>query len=379
MAGKSPKYMNVPEFEGALASSGLDAVIAVSLENFYYTSDAYIVTQKIIPDRLEWNILPAGGKPTMMICGIEESMARAETWVEDVRTYVEFKESPVAALARTLRDLGLDKARLGIEMEYLAAKYYQELLRELPQARFEAADLMMEKVRAIKTPTEQQLLGRAARMTEKAIANAFAAARVGDTEKSVADRMMVSLLTEGGADVVCFMVLGAAEYSKHAHHVPGDKPILEGETVRVDFGGYFAGAYPSDVARTVGAGTLSQRQKDVYKTLRDIQRQTIAAMKPGARACDLFNLCKSGFEKAGIPFHMPHIGHGLGLKLHEYPMISPLNPDPLRPGMIINIEPLISDPETGAYHLEDLVLVTEGDPVILSDYADTSEMFAISR
>lgn len=378
MVAKTPKYMNVEEFERSLASSGLDAVIAVSLENVYYTSNAFIVTQRLIPDRLAFNILPTGGKPTMVICGIEESMTRAESWIEDIRTYVEFKESPVQALASVLQDLGLSKARLGIEMEYLAAKYFAELTRLLPEARFEAADLMMEKVRAIKTPAEQELLGRAARVTEKAIADAFAAARIGDTEKSIADRMMVSLLTEGGADGTLFTVLGAAEYSKHAHHVPGSKPVLAGETVRVDVGAYFASAYPSDVARTVGVGTVSPRQREIYRTLRDVQRRTIASMKPGVRACDVFEVCRRGFEEAGFPFNFPHCGHGMGLKLHEYPMIMPSNPDPLRPGMIINIEPLVVDPETGAYHIEDLALITEGDPIILSDYADTSEMFAIS-
>lgn len=377
MVVKAPRFMNVAEFDRGIASSGLDAVIAVSLDNVYYTSNAFIVTQRIIPDRLAFNILPAGGKPTMVICSIEESMTRAESWIEAIRTYVEFEESPVQALASTLKELGLAKARLGIEMEYLAAKYFAELTRSLPEARFEAADLILEKIRAIKTPAEQELLARAARVTEKAIADAFAAARVGDTEKSIADRMNVSLLTEGGADGTLFTVLGAAEFSKHAHHVPGSKPVLEGETVRVDIGAYFASAYPSDVARTVGVGAVTPRQKEIYNILRDVQRKTIASMKAGVRACDVFQICKKGIEDAGLPFSLPHCGHGMGLRLHEYPMIMPSNTDLLRPGMIINIEPLIVDPETGAYHIEDLALITEGEPVILSDYADTSEMYAI--
>jgi Xaa-Pro aminopeptidase len=64
---------------------------------------------------------------------------------------------------------------------------------------------------------------------------------------------------------------------------------------------------------------------------------------------------------------MPHIGHGLGVGLHENPMINPFNERKLELNMVVNIEPLLVDNENQAcYHLEDLVLCQEDGPRILT-------------
>jgi Xaa-Pro aminopeptidase len=81
----------------------------------------------------------------------------------------------------------------------------------------------------------------------------------------------------------------------------------------------------------------------------------------------LFESCAGNFKKEGIPFKMPHIGHGMGLEIHEYPMIQPTNHDPIREGMVLNIEPLLIDPqEKFGYHIEDLVVVTSDGRRVLT-------------
>ena len=104
--------MNVQEFQRSLGESGLDAVVAVSQPNVFYTSGAYILTQVSIPDRLAMTVLPASGDDALLVCNIEESLARQESWIDDVRSYVEFAEAPFGiigletSLALSLRGLG---------------------------------------------------------------------------------------------------------------------------------------------------------------------------------------------------------------------------------------------------------------------------------
>jgi Xaa-Pro aminopeptidase len=162
----------------------------------------------------------------------------------------------------------------------------------------------------------------------------------------------------------------------HAHANPGATPITQGELLRLDVGSRYDG-YHSDVARMAVGEAPSKIRREIYKNLREIQRSTIAQMKPGVRACDVFNHCAKAFEEKGMAFNMPHIGHGLGIGLHEYPMIEPGNTIELQAGMVINIEPLYLDKNVGCFHIEDLSHITDEGPVILSDYLDTTELFGI--
>ena len=87
----------------------------------------------------------------------------------------------------------------------------------------------------------------------------------------------------------------------------------------------------------------------------------------GARCCDLFSWCRDEFQRLGLAFTMPHIGHSMGVDLHEHPILNPQTTDELVPGMIVNVEPIALDrPDGAGYHIEDLVLVTEGEPEVLT-------------
>ena len=69
----------------------MDAVVALSLENVFYATGAYIMTQRALRDRLEIAVFPKKGEPVFIVCKIEERLAKEETWIEDMRTYIELK------------------------------------------------------------------------------------------------------------------------------------------------------------------------------------------------------------------------------------------------------------------------------------------------
>lgn len=100
-------------------------------------------------------------------------------------------------------------------------------------------------------------------------------------------------------------------------------------------------------------------------------------MKPGVRACDVFEYCVQAYRKLGIEYTAPHVGHGFGLGGHEVPVLQPHDTRKLRPNMLICVEPVILDKDMGGYQLEDLVLVKEDGAEILTSYSDTAELFVI--
>ncbi|MDD5014918.1 MAG: Xaa-Pro peptidase family protein [Atribacterota bacterium] len=349
----------------------MDAVVALSLENVFYTTGAYIMTQRAIRDRLEIAVLPKKGEAVFIACKIEEKLAKEETWIEDMRTYIEFKESPIQFLVSVLKEMGLEKGRIGIEQHYLTAYYHAELTNAMPDAEFIECQDVFDEIQMIKEPGEIEILAKAAKGTRKAADAAFLSAKVGDTEKELANQMIINLLNQG-VDELSFMVLGTGKRSIYTHPTPGDTPLCSGDILRVDFGGLFSG-YFSDLARTAVVGNPSPLQADVYKKLATIQKEVIYSLQVGVRFCDVYNKCKELYKEKDLPFNMPHIGHGLGVGLHEHPIINPLNEKKVQENMVINVEPLVVYGD-GAYHIEDLILTTKNGPKILTESSMSDEI-----
>lgn len=354
-----------------MSKQGLDAVVAVSPENFFYTTGAYISTQKLLRDRLALAVVTMTGDPIVIVCNIEESFTREESRFPDIRTYVEFAQSPIDVLAEVLQEAGVANGRIGMEMRYLSWHYSQELLRRAPLAQFQECRHLFNEIRMKKQPHEVEVLERAARVTAEAVQSTMQTVRPGDTERSLAIRLRQALLGTG-AEELAFLVLGTGVRSSITHPIPSDVPLVSGDVIKLDIGGLYGGYY-SDLARTFGFGERNTRRHDIYRRLAEIHRSVIGEIRPGVRCCDVFKFCQTQFERHGLEFHMPHIGHSLGVELHEYPMIEPSNQQEIEEGMILNIEPIFNDPFDGSgYHIEDLVLVTaSGTRVLTGSDLDT--------
>jgi len=358
-------------FKELMAKEGVDALVALSPENVFYSTGAYIMTQKLIRDRLEIAIFSQKLEPIFIVCGIEESGIKEQTWIKDIRPYVEFKESPVQFLVDALIEMGLEKGHIGIEKHYWNAYYYTELINALPDATFVECQRIFEDVRMIKDPDEVEILTKASKATRKALEAAFLTAKSGDTELDITKQIKINLMNQG-ADEIAFMVLGTGKRSMLVHPIPADITLSPGDIVKADYGGLFSGYY-SDLARSVVVEKPSQIQVEVYKKLATIQKKTVNAMKPGIRCCDLFNKCKKLYEENELPLDMPHIGHGLGLGLHEDPILSPLNEKKIQKNMVINVEPLVIV-DGFCIHLEDLVLITDNGVKILTGAKMSDEL-----
>lgn len=343
----------------------LDAVVAMSPENFAYVSGAFILTVESIRPRQAFAVLRRGGEPFAVICSIETATMRDESWIEDLVDYTEFVHRPVDVLAEALKARGIDGGRIGIDLEYLPAGDYARLKELLPGAEFVDTTQTVAAVRAIKTAEEIDILERATKGTHSAVLDAIGASRTGDTEKDIAAKI-ANGMTLNGADTVMFMCFGSGPRSLFAHGAPSDRATQPGDIIRLDTGGRY-GAYFSDFARTYSAGDPTPDQRQIYRKLVEIHKETIGAVKPGVTAEGLFFVCKGAFEKRQLPFHMPHIGHSFGVELHENPMLRPGDKTPIEPGMVINIEPVMIDRERRSlYHVEDLFVVTDDGFRLLS-------------
>lgn len=362
-----------------MQSAGLDALVAFSTENVYYSAGTMLLTQRMIPSRLAIVVWYADGAATMIVCSIEIAQVRSESWIKDVRTYTEFQDSPVAVLARLLEEKGLAAGRIGLESAYLPAANHRELVELMPHGKLVDGDRVFDAARVIKSPEEIEILRKLAIDTDSAIRKAFSLARIGTSEIEMHDTMRQEVLRRG-EDGVAFVVMTTGANSKLVHPTPSAMKIQAGDIVRTDFGalrGSYFGGYLSDLARTAFAGKPKVAYADTYKRLREVYDIVLREVKPGVRACDLYELCRSSFAARGLDFRTPHIGHNIGISIHENPMLNPVTTAELQPGMVLAIEP-ITFLDGFIFHVEDELVVTETGHELLSPAYDWSDVFTIS-
>lgn len=349
-----------------MEEEGLDVTVVISPENTLYFAETYIMTQTDIRDRLAIVVLPLSGEPAMIACGIEQGTVEAETWIKDKRYYIEFQESPIQFLTDVLNEKGLIKKKVGIELDYLMAHYYKELVERIPGADFVSCTRLFDKVKMIKEDKEIAILSEAANITRESLEKALREVHPGCTERLFSSKVKINML-KGGADKISFFVMGSGAKSIQVHALPDDTVMEDGEVMRLDFGGLFKGNYQSDFARTVMIGKPNPKYLDIYNRLTEVYQHVISCMKIGVTAAELYDICSRKFKEYNLPFSSPHIGHSLGIGLHEFPMLSPKENFALEENMVFNIEPVVVA-EGRMFHMEDLIQITPEGPKILSNH-----------
>jgi Xaa-Pro aminopeptidase len=335
---------------------GLDAIVAMSPENFAYVSGVHILTVALIRPRQAFAIIPATGEPELVLCSIEKALSVAEGWIPTVHGYTEFVEEPMDMLADRLAALGVSEGRVGIDKDFLPISSHEKLVRKLPKLQLIDTTEHIAALRAIKTPREISMIEHATRGTHRAVLDAMQQSRQGDTERDMCMRIANGILGNG-ADGTLFLCFSSGARTMMSHAMATDLVPAESDIIRFDVGGVY-GSYASDFARTYSTGNPTTLQRQTYSALLRVQKATIAAIQPGITAEDLFFVCRDAFKTEGLTFTMPHIGHSFGIELHETPLIRPGEKIRIAAGMALNIEPITTDETGRKYHTEDLVEVT---------------------
>ncbi len=348
---------NRERLQALVKELGLDALIAMSPENFAYVAGVHILTVKELRPRQGFAVIPAKGDPFLVICSIEKTLAESEGWIKDIHVYTEFVHNPIDFLSDVLREKGLGGGKIGIDLDYLPANSFERFKKNFHNVGLVDTTEKIAAIRAIKTPAEVSLMEKAAKETHRAVLNALADSKLGETERVIANRIANGIVNQG-ADGTLFLCFTSGDRTPQPHGYATERVPREGEIIRFDVGGTY-GAFATDFARTYSAGNPSAIQRETHRKLCEAQEATINSMRPGVTAEQVFFTCKEEFKKRDLPFLLPHIGHSFGVELHESPMMRPGDKTPLKAGMVINIEPMTVDPEGSFYHTEDLLVITD--------------------
>lgn len=359
----------------AMSASGLDAVVAVSPENFAYVSGFVVPSLSLMRWRHAAYIVTASGQCRVLVVDMEETTTRAKAGGVEVRAWSEFTEKPMAVLARLLSDLGLAGARIGTEFDYLPAGAFGELTANLPKATFEPADEMLARLRQIKTPAEVEHMRRLSRVADRAIRDALQQATVGSTEMDIAAALTRGIF-EQGAENFKLLIVATGERSVFPNVGPTQRQLRSGDICRVEIFAMLDG-YHAGVCRTARVGPPPTHAEAIWRNLVECKYLTLDMIKPGASSRAIYEAFIRHLSKLKLP-PISFLGHGIGLHLHEKPYLGAHSDVPLETGMVLGFEPLVYNTGYGfGMQNKDVVTVTEHGCSLLSDVTNTDNLIEI--
>lgn len=360
------KYVDTARIAALVDASEFDAVIVTAPENVPYFSGFYNQDIRSLPERGHYVLWPSGGEPVFVaVAKRKKLMQPGQTFVEDMRTYEGEGLDAMRALAAAMIDRGVAKGRIGIEGRSFPGGYLLDLLRRLPGITVSDARPLLERIRAVKTPGEIETLTKIGRITTEAIDAGFRAARIGDTERSIATRIQTEMFANG-VEMLAHVIFGSGTRTGEWHTLPTDKPIQEGEVVKCDFGGFMDGYY-SDVARTAVMGRSTSEQREQHAKVTAIKDGVVGAIRPGVPASEIALLAQKLYADNDLEFKWNIVGHGLGLAVHEEPQIYSWVHEEIVEGQVMAIELGYTDPPNDSYQIEDLIVVEAGGARYLTD------------
>jgi Xaa-Pro aminopeptidase len=378
-------YRRLQEYRIGRARRALDASELGALLVFDVNNIRYLTSTKIGEwerDKLSrWALLVRGGEPILWDFGsaaVHHKLFCPWLRPENMRAgliglrgtvHPDFglMERHAKEIFGLLKEAGVERLPVGVDI------LEPPLMFQLQRLGLKVVDgqQTMLEAREIKSIDEIALLNRAAAMVDGAYQLINDTLRPGVRENDVVAEVNKFLYTHGSDDVEAVNAISGERCNPHPHNFtdrmirPGDQAFFD---ILQSFMGYRTGYY-----RTFNVGRATVSQCDAYKKAREWLDNAMARIKPGASTADI---C-AAFPKAehfGFPDEMSAFGlqfaHGLGLALHERPIISRIvsmeHPTEIKEGMVFAIETYCpaSDGYSAARIEEEVVVTDTGCRVI---------------
>ena len=375
---------NIPRLKALMKKQSLDAVIATCAENVTYLSGFWAMSQWVRRGPQAY-VLFAGSTDNASIVvnsGLLDLVPDQKPWITDIRRYGYFQldtdasaqlddadrlqsqlfgskayKDSVDALVSAMKEQGLERGRVGLDEMGITPQCMDQLQAALPDIKFVRCFSLFERVRAIKTPREIEILRHAAGITEGAIDAALSVAREGVTEREMLREFNAYLVKNDAAPVVgC---IGFGNRSAMINVQPSDRKLKTGDLIRFDVGGRYR-HYRSDMSRGAALGDPGEKIRKYYAAVEKGVLRGYDIIKPGLKVSDLFKEIVATVQREGIPhFARSHVGHGIGVDGYDPPNIAASSVDVLEEDMVICVETPYYELGFAGLQVEDMIRVTK--------------------
>ncbi len=262
-------------------------------------------------------------------------------------------------------ELLLRRARcVGFEGEMVASRFVL-VCDAVGRERLRDVSYCMAAARCVKSAYELERIRRAAAVTDAVFAEVVEAGCLELSEREIAQRVRMGMLARGGDEAFATIAAWGANAAE-CHHVSDGSRARGKGCLLVDMGAK-VDDYCSDMTRCVVYGKPSDRFRRVYDVVLKAQRAALKRVRPGVACAAVDRTARRIIEAAGYGDKFGHsLGHGVGLVIHEAPVLGGASSGVLEPGMVVTVEPGVYLPGVCGVRIEDLVVVTEDGCEVLS-------------
>ncbi len=364
----------VERFQASLADLQVDGALLAQKVDVYYFSgtdqDAHL-----------W--IPTSGVPVLLVRKSLER-ARRDARLDRVEPLGSLRELPELLEGASAGKL----SRLALELDVIPASSFLQYRRLLPGAEILDASPVVRTLRMIKSPYEMACMREAARIADRLFERIPDLIRDSKNETELAVRAEGFYRRHGHPGVSRTRAFNIEPIYGHIMAGPGGAepsgtvgptggaglgpwfsqgagwtPIRPGQPIMVDYTA-FAGGYLADQARVFSVGALPDKMRRAFAVMVEVQNALADAGRPGVSARELYDRALSLVDRAGLregfmgfPHPVPFVGHGLGLELDEWPVITDRADFVLEEGMTMALEPKIVYPGEGVIGVENTFVV----------------------
>lgn len=373
------------QITGMLKRDSIDALLLLTRErkdpslplllNIYPSKPAAVF---FLPEGKHAAVVGAEDSPAFETTGIFSKIIIYQKDISgELKDYIDSLSPSRLALNFSREDHLCDGLSLGMYL-WLSEIIGKEYLSKIEVSSEE----ILRFLRGVKSPTEQERVRTAVKITCDIYDKVFSQVRIGMSEKEIGGIFSsyfpeydVTNGIDGGNGLPMVLITRAGM----AHREPGDTKTKPGDIVVMDASVRYNG-YCSDIARSLyflrpGETASPEKVQKAFRTVLAAIDASIAALKPGARGWEVDKAGRSVIEAGGYPTIRHSVGHQVGLATHDGgTRLGPKKPGRedvegiIRVGEIYAIEPTIlqDDPDDPCFIVEEDVLVTERGPEILS-------------
>jgi Xaa-Pro aminopeptidase len=269
------------------------------------------------------------------------------------------------AMAKAVTELLKSRSGIKIAIENSSSIAALESLRKHLKRQVGTTENVVETVRRKKDANEIATIRAAGKIAARAFKDMLRQIRTGMTENELAGILDLEIRKLGGKN--SFETIAAfGSNASRPHHRPTNRKLRKNDTILIDFGVQHNG-YCCDITRCLTRGGSNRLYKRASAAVEEAGKAALKIVRAGVDARQVDAAARNVIRKAGLPVYGHGTGHGLGLEVHELPVVSNKSQATLLAGDVITIEPGIYIPGKLGVRLEDDVLVTGNGYVLLSE------------
>lgn len=362
-----------------MAANKIDAILLTGDTSAVYFANLHIWQS----ERLWALVIPAKGKPFLVVPAFEEGRAREVldsgpfgsdadilTWQED--------ESPFALVGKGLRDRGIATGTIGID-ENTKFVFSDSIRAANPHLAFVSATPITAGCRMIKEPHELECMKLACRATLLVYRAVAQSVHPGMTNANVENLVSLAYRKVGFSGDAS---LNIDEFTALPHGSDRPQTLREGSILMLDDGCLVEG-YTSDITRTFVLGKPTDKMKQVFDLVHRAQTAAVNTARPGIPTGDVDAAARKviadGGYGPGFTYFTHRVGHGIGMDMHEWPYFAKNNmfgwdlAPKLQANMTLSDEPGVYIKGEFGIRLEDDLHVTENGAELLTPQSPSLE------